>query len=111
MHLDPVKAFLRTLCIYMRDRGHMLLSLTSVSGQREVKIALRALWRRHDAEETGYLRFEDVIADLEGEEERVKELRRIGFKGLVEVEGEKYLVFDLDTLKRVVESVCREVLG
>jgi len=95
----------------MRDRGHMLLSLASVSGQREVKIALRALWRRHDAEETGYLRFEDVIADLESDERFMKELRGMGFKEFVEVEGEKYLVFDLDTLKKVVEDMCRDVVG
>jgi len=111
LHPDPIKAFLRALCIYMRDRGHMLLSLTSISGQREAKIALRALWRRHDAEETGYFRFEDVIADLESEEKFMEELKKIGFKEFVEMEGEEYLVFDLDMLKRVVESVCREVLG
>jgi len=95
----------------MRDRGHMLLSLTSISGQREVKVALRALWRRHNAEETGYFRFEDVIADLESKERFVEELRKIGFKEFVEIEGEKYLVFDLATLKKVVESVCKKVLG
>jgi len=110
--LDPVEAFLAALCRYLRDRGHMVLGMASASGQSRVRVSLLALYRRHDAEETGYLRFEHVLAALEdcGEEcmERLRE--EAGLEGFEDAGGEEYAVFRLDALRRLAER-CRRPGG
>ncbi len=62
--LDPVEAFRRALCRYLHDRGAILFSMVEATGQKTVKVDLIALYRRHEAEETGYLRFEHVLQAL-----------------------------------------------
>ena len=102
---DPVEAFRRVLCRYLRERGGMLFSLAGASGQRTARIALLALYRRHESEETGYLRFEHVLAALEecGEPctARLREMGVVGFEEAPRSEGGGYLVVDLERLRRL----------
>ncbi len=106
--VDPVEAFLAALCRYLRDRGHMLFSMAGASGQERVRVSLLALYRRHDAEETGYLRFEHVLAALnECGEECMERLRgEAGLEGFEDEGGEAYAVFRLEALRRLAER-CR----
>ncbi len=104
--MDPVEAFKRTLCLYLRDRGEMLFSMVESSGQEVVRVALLALYRRHEPEETGYPRFEHVLdAIKECGEECIKKLEEIGVKGFEKIGDESYIVFNVDKLKTLQ---CRE---
>ena len=105
---DPVEAFLAALCRYLRDRGGMLLSLAGATGQEEARVALLALYRRHEPEETGYLRFEHVLAALEdcGEPCMDRLRAEAGLVGFEREGREAYAVFRLDKLRRLMER-CR----
>ncbi len=106
--MDPVEAFKRTLCLYLRDRGEMLFSMVESSGQEIVRIALLALYRRHEPEETGYLRFEHVLdAIRDCGEECMKKLEEMGVRGFEKIGGENYIVFSVDKLKTLQ---CKEYI-
>ena len=105
--VDPVEAFLRALCLYLQDRGHILFPMLEVSGQQRVRIALLGLYRRHDAEETGYLRFEDVVAALLECSSCMERLRReAGLEGFEETRDGVYAVFSVEALRRL-RGRCR----
>ncbi len=103
--VDPVEAFRAALCRYLRERGEMLLSMVEASGQETVRIALIALYRRHEPEETGYLRFEHVLQALEecGEpcREKLREMGLVGAEEAPRSEGGGYLVFRVEALRRL----------
>ncbi len=93
---SPSEAFLRALCLYLADRGESLLSLTGITGQKRVRIHLRGLWRRHEAEETGYPRLADTIESMTDRD--LQELRSIGVE---EIEGDEIIV----DVERLVDSL------
>ena len=103
--LDPVEAFRRALCRYLHDRGATLFSMASVTGQERARVALLALYRRHEPEETGYPRFEHVLAAIEECGDRCRgELEELGVEGFETLDGEPYIVFSLDKLRGLLEG-------
>ncbi|MET1128359.1 MAG: hypothetical protein ABWW70_03480 [Thermoproteota archaeon] len=105
--MDPVEAFMRALCRYLRERGHMLFSMASSAGQKQVKIALLGLWRRHDADLTGYPRFMDVVDAVRSCGECMEKLRESGVDGFTEYEGELYVVVDVERLRKTLVECDR----
>jgi hypothetical protein len=106
--MHPVKAFLLVLCRYLRDRGEMVLGMAEATGQKKLLISLYGLWRRHEAEETGYLRFMHIVEEIIGNEEYMRQLREYGIEEFKEVDGEPYMVIDVEKLRRLN---CNEVVG
>ncbi len=103
---DPVEAFLAALKAYLRDRGHMLFSFTGGGSQGIVRLALRALWRRHDTS-TGYLRFMDAVREIKSDPEALRRLREYGIVRFEVFEGEPYVIIDLRRLKRLWQETRR----
>ncbi len=111
--VDPVEAFMRALCRYLRDRGHIVLPMVEASGQKRLRVALVGLYRRHDAEETGYLRFEHVLAALEecGEPCLERLRREAGLEGFTAEKGETYAVFNVEALRRLHQRCSQAPQG
>ena len=99
---DPAKAFLAALREYLRDRGHMLFSMSS--GQSIVRLALRGLWRRHDTS-TGYLRFMDAVRELRRNPDAMEKLREYGVIRFEVFEGEPYVLVDLQKLRKMLNRL------
>jgi hypothetical protein len=99
--MHPVKAFLLVLCRYLRDRGGMVLGMAEATGQRKLLMSLYGLWRRHEAEETGYLRFMHIVEEIIGDRRYLEELKRYGIEEFREVDGEPYMVVDVEKLRRL----------
>ena len=106
--MDPIEAFLRTLCRYLRDRGEMVLGMARAAGQRKLLISLYGLWRRHEAEETGYLKFMDIVSEILECEECLERLREVGIEEFKELDGEPYMIVDVDKISRLD---CSRILG
>lgn len=106
---DPVEAFLSTLCRYLRDRGHIVFPMVEASGQERLLVALVGLYRRHDAEETGYLQFSHVVEALEGCGDACMERLReeAGLEGFRVLDGEEYAVFRVEQLRRLYRRCSR----
>ncbi|MET1101262.1 MAG: hypothetical protein ABWW69_02120 [Pyrodictiaceae archaeon] len=102
--IDPVEAFTKALRAYLRDRGHILYSIAEASRQKRLRVALRGLWRRHKAEETGYEKFMDVVEEIKNCRECLERLVEIGVEGIEEYEGEPYIIVDLEKLKRLTRE-------
>lgn len=102
---DPVQAFLAALKEYLRDRGHMLFSMSS--GQTIVRLALRGLWRRHDTS-TGYFRFMDAVREIRRNPEALERLREYGVLRFEVFEGEPYVIIDLRRLRRKLDELIDE---
>ena len=103
---DPVHAFLIALREYLRDRGHMLFSMSS--GQSIVRLALRGLWRRHDTS-TGYFRFMDAVREIKRNPEALEKLREYGVIRFEVFDGEPYVIIDLRRLRRKLSELVNEV--
>lgn len=99
--LHPVRAFLLVLCKYLSERGSMVLGMAEATGQKKMLMSLYGLWRRHEAEETGYLRFMHIVEEIVGNSRYMDELRKYGVEEFREVDGEPYMVVDVDKLKRI----------
>ena len=99
---DPVRAFLAALKEYLRDRGHMLFSMSS--GQTIVRLALRGLWRRHDTS-TGYFRFMDAVREIRRNPEALERLREYGVLRFEVFEGEPYVIIDLQRLRKKLDEL------
>ncbi len=108
MERDPVKAFLAALRAYLRDRGHMLFSMSS--GQTIVRLALRGLWRRHDTS-TGYFKFMDAVRELRRDPEALEKLREYGVIRFEVFEGEPYVILDLRRLQEKLRELEEEAGG
>ncbi len=102
---DPVQAFLAALREYLRDRGHMLFSMSS--GQSIVRLSLRGLWRRHDTS-TGYLRFMDAVRELKRDPEAMARLREFGIIRFDVFEGEPYVIIDLQRLRQKLDELLSD---
>jgi len=96
---SPAEAFLRALCLYLAERGTSLLSLTGITGQKTVKIHMRGLWRRHEAEETGYLYLEDAVKMMTKED--IERLRRLGIVRI----GKEEIEVDVEKLVEKLEEI------
>ena len=105
--MDPLEAFLLTLCRYLRDRGSMVIGMAEATGQRKLLMSLYGLWRRHEAEETGYLRFMHIVEELLSDREKLERLREYGVEEFKEIDGEPYMVVDVERLKKLR---CDELL-
>ena len=100
--IDPVEAFKRALCRYLHDRGAILFSMVEATGQETVKVNLIALYRRHDAEETGYLRFEHVLQALaECGETCMEKLRERGVEKIETRPRGGHVVLNVAALKKL----------
>jgi len=103
--MDPVEAFELVFCRYLLDRGNMVLSMTRATGQKTVKIALYGLWRRHEAEETGYLQFTDIVEELKGcGDECFRKLEKIGIIEFTNIDNEPYVIVDVNKLDEFVRE-------
>ncbi|ABM80340.1 hypothetical protein Hbut_0478 [Hyperthermus butylicus DSM 5456] len=106
--MDPVEAFLLTLCRYLRDRGEMVLGMARAAGQEKLLVSLYGLWRRHEAEETGFLKFMDIVSEILNCEDCLERLKEIGIEEFRELDGEPYMVIDIDKVSRLD---CKHILG
>ncbi len=98
---DPVEIFVEVLRRYLRDRGHIVLSMAGAAGQRKLRMALRGLWRRYEAGSTSYYWFMDVVEALKRCRECLERLREYGVEEFIEMEGEPYMVVDVEKLRRL----------
>ena len=105
--MDPLEAFLLTLCKYLQDRGRMVIGMAEATGQKKLLMSLYGLWRRHEAEETGYLRFMHIVEEIVADKEKLEKLKEYGIEEFREVDGEPYMVVDIGKLKRIP---CKELL-
>ena len=96
------------LCRYLADRGDMILSMAWTTGQKTLKIALYGLWRRHEAEETGYLQFMDIVEELGECSECLEKLKEIGILEFTTIGNEPYIVVDVDRLNKFMEKCSSE---
>ncbi len=103
---DPVAIFMDVFKRYMRDRGHMILSMAQTAGQKKLRISLRGLWRRYEAGSTEYYWFMDVVNAIRSCNECLGKLREeAGILGFWEEEGEPYIIVDVSKLKRLYENM------
>ncbi|KSW11361.1 hypothetical protein CF15_00385 [Pyrodictium occultum] len=84
----------------------MALSMARATGQRRLRISLYGLWRRHEAEETGYMRFMDVVEELLRCGECLEKLREKGVEKIDASSKEPYMVVDVDKLQQLLRE-CR----
>lgn len=102
--MDPVEAFKLVLCRYLIDRGDMLFSMARATGQKTLKVALYGLWRRHEAEETGYLQFMDIVKELIECNSCLEKLKEVGVLGFVEIGRDPYMVVNVNKLRSFFEE-------
>ncbi|BES82541.1 hypothetical protein [Pyrodictium abyssi] len=106
--MDPVEAFKLVFCRYLLDRGDMVLSMARTTGQKTLKIALYGLWRRHEAEETGYLQFMDIVEELKDCDECLRKLEEIGIIEFANVDNEPYVIVDVNKLDKFMKECMSE---
>lgn len=109
---DPVRIFVDVLHRYLCDRGHIVLSMARTAGQRVLKMALRGLWRRYEAGSTSYFWFMDVVDAIRRCPDCVSRLRQYGVREFLEVEGEPYIIVEVEALERLIrERPCQPQEG
>ena len=98
---DPVELIKRTIRSYLEERCRDLLSYISISMQKRVRIALRAMYRFYRSAEQ-YPRFIDALREALSRDPDL--LKRIGFE--IEIlDSEEHLVIDSEEF----EKLCREI--
>ena len=97
---DPVELIKRTIRSYLEERCRDLLSYISISMQKRVRIALRAMYRFYRSTEQ-YPRLIDALREALSRDPDL--LNRIGFE-IVSEESEEFLVASSDVIKRLCEE-------
>jgi hypothetical protein len=100
-----VEALLEVLRVYLARRGDIIVPTARAARQSRLKIAFRGLYRSLP-EELGYVRFSEILAEIQESEEASRQLKGLGLN-FVNLGGEWYLEAPLDLL----EKLYREVKG
>ena len=97
---EPQQIIIETLRSYLKNKCDEILGYVSITGQRVIKIYLRALYRFYRSSEE-YPRLSDVLnAALSSGKDPFKEL---GFE--LHIDTEEYIEASVDTLTRL----CNEI--
>ncbi len=97
--IRALKSFAVAFSRYLVTNGRRTYEIASITGQRDVKVALRALYRVHDSS-YGFVRIHDVIDELI-KCNLTSKLRRLGVS--IELDREDYcLIIDLKNLRELV---------
>ncbi len=103
---EAIERLLKTLKLYVKSRGHQVITMTEIAGQDNVKIDCEALYWYHKHSGGGLLT--DVLNTILEDKECEEKLRREYGIELVENEEATYLKVPTKLLKKLLEETSKE---
>jgi len=104
--LQALRILASALALYLKSNAQRTISISSITGQKKVKIAFRALAKFHDSS-LGYSLFSEALASLLLKD--TSWLKNVSWEvGLIE--NEAYLTIPLDFIKKFLNASEEEIL-
>ncbi len=102
--INALRAFAIAFSRYLIRNGRRTLSIARLTGQKSIRIAIRALMREHDSS-TGFLRFMEVLSTIK---DCGIDLSKFGMK--LEYGDEIYIVLSIDDLEKYIELSPEDII-